>query len=138
LSPQGLSAKVLNQVLNGKLTIIYDNNIFAEYVDVLNRSKFKLDKDLVNFIIDFIAKEGEYVIADFQNIQFTDGAGRQKAASKDMPLGKQPKGVHEDDKIFYEVYKSGNVDYLITGNKKHFPEEEGIITVRNFFEKYEQ
>jgi putative PIN family toxin of toxin-antitoxin system len=116
LSPQGLSAKVLNQVLNGKLTIIYDNNIFAEYVDVLHRSKFKLDKDLVNFIIDFIAKEGEYVIADFQNIQFTD----------------------EDDKIFYEVYKSGNVDYLITGNKKHFPEEEGIITVRNFFEKYEQ
>ena len=116
LSPHGLSAKILNLVLNGKLTIVYDNIIFAEYVDVLNRNKFKLDKELVNLVIDFIAKEGEYVIAEFQNIKFTD----------------------EDDKAFYEVYKSGHVDYLITGNKKHFPNEKGIITAREFFDIYEQ
>ena len=116
LSPHGLSAKILNLVLNGKLTIVYDNIIFAEYVDVLNRNKFKLDKELVNLVIDFIAKEGEYVIAEFQNIKFTD----------------------EDDKAFYEVYKSGHVDYLITGNKKHFPNEKGIIMVREFFDIYEQ
>ena len=45
LSPQGLSAKILNFVLNGKLTIVYDNIIFAEYVEVLNRNKFELDKE---------------------------------------------------------------------------------------------
>jgi putative PIN family toxin of toxin-antitoxin system len=116
LSPHGLSAKILSLVLNGKLTIVYDNIIFAEYADVLNRNKFKLDKELVNLVIDFIAKEGEYVIAEFQNIKFTD----------------------EDDKAFYEVYKSGYVDYLITGNKKHFPKEKGIITAREFFDVYEQ
>ena len=116
LSPHGLSAKILNFVLNGKLTIVYDNIIFVEYADVLNRNKFKLDKELVNLVIDFIAKEGEYVIAEFQKRKFTD----------------------EEDKAFYEVYKSGSVDYLITGNKKHFPNEKGIITAREFFNVYKQ
>ena len=115
LSPQGLSAKLLNLVFDKKITISYDNRIFVEYLDVLNREKFLLDKELVNIVMDFISKEGEYIIAKFQNIQFAD----------------------KDDKVFYEVYKSGNVDYLITGNKKHFPRNKSIITVREFFDKYE-
>ena len=115
LSPQGLSAKLLNLVFDNKLTMVYDNNVFAEYLDVLYRDKFRLDKELVNLIIDFISKEGEYIIAEFQNMQFTD----------------------EDDKIFYEVYKGGDADYLITGNKKHFPNEKNIVTIREFFDEYE-
>jgi len=113
LSPQGLPAKLLNLVFDKQLTIVYDNNIFAEYSEVLNRDRFKLDKELVNLIIDFIAKEGDYVIPKLQNIQFAD----------------------EDDKIFYEVYKGGDIDYLITGNKKHFPNEKGIVTVKEFFKR---
>ena len=115
LSPQGLSAKLFNFVFDNKLTVVYDNNIFAEYLEVLNRDKFMLDKELVNLVIDFISKEGEYIIAEFQNMQFID----------------------EDDKVFYEVYKSGDVDYLITGNKKHFPKEKNIVTVNEFFKGYE-
>jgi putative PIN family toxin of toxin-antitoxin system len=115
LSPHGLPAKILNLVLGGKLTIIYDNHILAEYVEVLNRDKFKLDKESVNLIVDFVTKDGEYVMAELQKIQFTD----------------------EDDKAFYEVFKSGGVDYLVTGNKKHFPNEKGIVTVREFLSEYE-
>ena len=37
LSPSGLPARILNLVLNGTLTIVYDNNILAEYKDVLHR-----------------------------------------------------------------------------------------------------
>ena len=116
LSPQGLSAKLLNLVFDKKLTIVYDNNIFAEYLEVLNRDKFMLDKELVNLVIDFISKEGEYIIAEFQNIQFID----------------------EDDKVFYEVYKGGDVDYFITENKKHFPKENNIVTVSEFFKTMKQ
>jgi putative PIN family toxin of toxin-antitoxin system len=115
LSPQGLSTKLLNLMFDKKLTIVYDNNIFAEYLEVLNRDKFMLDKELVNLVIDFISKEGEYIIAEFQNIHFID----------------------ENDKVFYEVYKGGDVNYLITGNKKHFPKEKNIVTVREFFKNYE-
>ena len=59
LSPQGLSSKLLNLVFDKKLTIVYDNRIFAEYLEVLNRDKFMLDKELVKLIMDFISKEGE-------------------------------------------------------------------------------
>jgi putative PIN family toxin of toxin-antitoxin system len=114
LSPQGLPAKLLNLVLNKKLTMVYDNSIFVKYLEVLNRDKFMLDKELVNLIIDFISKEGEYIIAEFQDVQFID----------------------EGDKIFYEVYEGGDVDYLITGNKKHFPNEKSIVTAREFFNEY--
>jgi len=115
LSPRGLSARLLNLVLEKKIIIVYDNNILFEYSDVLNREKFKLDKELVNIIINFIAKEGEYKTAEFQNIKFND----------------------EDDKAFYEIYRNEDVDFLITGNKKHFPDEKKIVTVRNFFNEYE-
>jgi len=32
------------------------------------------------------------------------------------------------------LYKSGNVDFLITGNKKHLPNEKGIVTAREFID----
>jgi predicted nucleic acid-binding protein len=44
--------------------------------------------------------------------------------------------VDETDKKFYEVHKSGKSHYLITGNKKHFPKEDAIITPREFIEIY--
>jgi predicted nucleic acid-binding protein len=40
----------------------------------------------------------------------------------------------EDDRIFYELYKSSESDFLITGNIKHFPKERNIITPREFIE----
>jgi len=113
LSPHGLPAKVFNLVLNGSVTLIYNNCILSEYINVLYREKFKINKELLNLIIDFIEKEGEYGLATPQSIKFDD----------------------EDDIIFYELYRSADVDYLITGNKKHFPNEKGIVNPREFIEK---
>jgi putative PIN family toxin of toxin-antitoxin system len=110
LSPQGLPAKILNCVLDGSVIIMYDNNILAEYIDVLGRDSLKINQDLKEVVIDFIAKEGTFGIAIPQKIKFAD----------------------EDDKIFYDLYKSNDVDYLITGNKKHFPNEKNIVTARIF------
>jgi len=113
LSPHGLPARILNLVLNGSVTLIYDNCILAEYINVLYREKFKINKESLNFVIDFIEKEGEYGIVVPQDIKFAD----------------------EDDKKIYELYKSEDVEYLITGNKKHFPNEKGIVSPREFIEK---
>ena len=110
LAPHGIPAKILNLVLNGSVTLIYDNCILSEYINVLYREKFKISKELLNSVIDFIKKEGEYKIAIPQNIKFED----------------------EDDKVFYELLKNGNADYLITGNKKHFPDEKGIVSPREY------
>ena len=112
LSPNGLPSKILNLVLNASVTLIYDNCILSEYISVLYRDKFKISKELLNFVIDFIEKEGEYRIAIPQNKKIED----------------------DDDRIFYELYKSGDIDYLITGNKKHFPNVKGIVNPREYIE----
>ena len=112
LSPHGLPAKILNLVLNGAVALIYDNRVLSEYINVLHREKFNINKELLNFVVDFIEKECEYIIAMPLEIKFED----------------------EDDKIFYELYKSEGVDYLITGNKKHFPKEKGIVSPREYIE----
>jgi putative PIN family toxin of toxin-antitoxin system len=113
LSPSGTPARILYLVLDGIITIVYDNKILVEYLDVLNREKLKINKELINPVIDFINKEGEFMTALPQTVKFDD----------------------EDDKIFYELYKSGGVDFLVTGNIRHFPHEKGIISPQKFLEK---
>jgi putative PIN family toxin of toxin-antitoxin system len=115
LSPSGLPARILNSVLNGGITIVYDNGILEEYADVLSRKKLKINKELVEQVMDFFSSEGEFKIASPQKIRFSD----------------------EDDKKFYELYKSGGIDYLVTGNIRHFPDEKGIVTVRKFIQVFE-
>jgi putative PIN family toxin of toxin-antitoxin system len=112
LSPQSLPAKILGLVLNGTIGIVYDNNVLAEYTEVLNRKKFKIDKESIKVVSEFIRNDGEYAISIPQNAKFVD----------------------EDDRVFYELHKSGEVDFLITGNIKHFPKEKNIVTPREFIE----
>jgi putative PIN family toxin of toxin-antitoxin system len=112
LCPQSLPAKILGLVLNGTIGIVYDNNVLVEYIDVLNRDKFKINKESIKVVLEFMGNDGEYTISIPQNVKFAD----------------------EDDRMFYELYKSGEVDFLITGNIKHFPKEKNILTPREFIE----
>ena len=113
LSPSGIPAKILNLVFNGIITLVYDNSILAEYIEVLSREKFKIQKERTNLIIDFICKECEFCITNPQKVLFSD----------------------EADRKFYELFKTAEIDYLITGNKKHFPNENFIVTPRTFIER---
>jgi putative PIN family toxin of toxin-antitoxin system len=112
INPKGAPAVIISLVLAGKITLCYDNRIFSEYMEVLKRSKFNFDNILVDAFLDFIKDNGEYIIAEPQNIKFDD----------------------EDDKAFYDVYKSCDANYIVTGNTKHFPHEKNIITPREYLE----
>jgi putative PIN family toxin of toxin-antitoxin system len=113
LTPAGIPSKVLNIILEKYSKLIYDNSILAEYINVLSRKEFKIDRKLADLIMDFIISEGEFITAVPLKIKF----------------------VHEEDKKFYELYKSGEADYLITGNIRHFPKEKGIVTPKIFLEQ---
>jgi predicted nucleic acid-binding protein len=54
LNPKGIPGEILSLVLTHKIIICYDNKIFSEYTDVLTRSKFNFDNDLVNNFLEFI------------------------------------------------------------------------------------
>ena len=112
INANGTPAKILSSVLNGNIQILYDNRIIFEYIDVLSGREFAFNTETINDIIEFFRHEGEYINADHLNTAFPD----------------------ETDKKFYEVFKSGEARYLITGNKKHFPQDNAVVTPNEFIE----
>ena len=108
-SKGGTCAKILYRVLNYELIVAYDQRIMHEYKVVLGRSKFGFTMEEVRAIIDFIKNEGMCIVAKPVDIKFED----------------------EADKKFYEVAKTLNCK-LITGNKKHFPDENDILSPGEF------
>ena len=113
INPGGIPAKILNLILNKRLIVLYDNRIIREYATVLSRRKFGFEKEIIEPLIDFIKHEGRFITANPLRIRFED----------------------EDDKMFLEVAKSGDAKYLITGNIIHFPNEQFIVTPKEFIEK---
>jgi putative PIN family toxin of toxin-antitoxin system len=114
INPPGVHAAVLGLVLNGKLTVGYDNRILDEYREVLSRQRFHFKKSLILQLLDYIRQAGEFVAAEPLRIA----------------------SVSEDGRMFYEVAMTGKAGYLITGNKRHFPSEEIVRTPKEFVDIY--
>jgi putative PIN family toxin of toxin-antitoxin system len=118
---KGSAAKILSFIFDGDINIVYDNRILFEYKEVLSRKGFGFNFDLLNDIMHFVRHEGTFNEAVFNSL--------------DYPAVK----FHDEaDKKFYEVYKAGEADYLLTGNRKHFPEDHGIVIPGEFIKIYEK
>ena len=102
------TVRVLKEVLNGRLIPLYHAEILHEYNEVLSRDKFHLDKELIKTVIDSIITNGKEVFP--------------------KPTGEIL--VDMDDLIFYEVAmeKQDDNSYLVTGNMKHYPIRDFIVT----------
>lgn len=112
-SRNGAPARVLSLIISGMLIPCYDYRILSEYRDVLTRPKFKFSIGEVNALLDWIVEHGRSVIAEPSRVTFLDAA----------------------DKKFYEVARFCGAK-LITGDVKHFPDDELVITVSDFLEQY--
>ena len=114
INPHGKPAQILNLLLNGKITILYDNRIIHEYSNVLHRQKFGFAPEEIEPLLDFVKMEGEYVVPNPVKLSFSD----------------------ESDKKFFEIFMGGNAQYLITGNKNHFPHMKRIVSPSDFLESF--
>jgi len=110
LNPHGAPGLILNSVLNKAVTLLLDDRILFEYREVLLRPKFHFPIDYIQSLLEFLEYESTYIIA-----------GPSSALVPDS-----------DDIPFYEVAISGRADYLVTGNDKHFPPEQLIVSPREF------
>ncbi len=99
---------VLNAVLDGRITPLYHRDILIEYEDVLSRPKFNLSEDNIERLLGMIIKYGIEVFPKPSGENFVD----------------------LDDLIFYEVAyeKKDDGSFLVTGNKKHFPVKDFIVS----------
>ena len=109
LSPNGPPAAVLRALLTERVTLCFDERIVSEYRNVLTRTKFSFDPDLVEELIGFLEASGSPTLAAPLAVTLPD------------PW----------DQMFIEVAVASNADFLVTGNLKHFPEKtrEGVRVV---------
>lgn len=115
LGKNSVPAKVLDEATNGSISPLFDDDILAEYEDVLHRKKFPFSAREVKALIDAVKSRGIRV-----------EAGPVDAVLPDV-----------DDVVFYAVVMEKRKDgdaYLVTGNQKHFPKEPFIVTPKEMLD----
>ena len=106
---------IVDKAINGPIVPLLNNEILAEYEEVLLRNKFGFEEEDVKTLIDELRKRAIYLDRTMVDEVFED----------------------PDDVVFYEIVMTARtaVDaYLITGNKKHFPIKSYVVTPREMLE----
>lgn len=98
----------------GQHWLIYSKDILREYVRVLSYPKFKFSPDLIRKILRHINQIGIAVIPSPNEVRLKDAT----------------------DQPFYDLVttKSAGVPVLVTGNLRHFPRENFIMSPREYLE----
>lgn len=109
---------VLELALNRRFEWLMDARIMAEYRDVVNRDMFRFPPGETAHLLGTIEVQAVWIIPD--------------PSWKPLP--------DESDLLFVEVAVTGHADFLVTGNRKHFPftpHEFGfeVVTPREFIER---
>lgn len=102
------TARVVDAISSGDIIPLYNQDILSEYNEVLHRKKFSFSEERIQKILRMICQFG-------------------------LAVNPSPTGeilVDMDDLVFYEIVMEKREDnaYLITGNIRHFPERDFIVT----------
>lgn len=99
LSPAGNEALILLAVHQGLLQPCFSDDILAEYAAVLARPKFGFPADEIAALMTMLLERGEKLAAD-----------------PSAPASPDP-----GDTKFLACAHAAQADFLVTGNKRHFP-----------------
>ena len=111
-SGDGKPSDVFNLFLTDKIQLYYSAEILEEYIGVLYRPKFRFSDKKIGRLIAIIRSKGVLVEVSPSVIDMID----------------------ESDRIFYDVAKEFKA-MLITGNIKHYPKDELVMTAAGFLSK---
>ena len=106
------TAHILDCLGEKRITPLYCEEILQEYESVLAREKFNLPKEKVKKFLKMMKSDGIDSNRMPSNEVFTD-----------------PKDV-----VFYEVALSKKDSFLVTGNIKHFPKVDMVVTPAEMME----
>jgi predicted nucleic acid-binding protein len=98
LTPGGPSARVLDAVLEGRIRMVYDARILAEYRDVLRRPRFRLKPGAIDSFLGGV--RGQMLVA---------------------PVPIPAIGPDPDDLIFVEAALAAPDRTIVTGNLADYP-----------------
>ena len=98
---------IIRKIIDGVITPLYNEEILAEYEEVLNRDKFPFRKADIDWMMSTFMDYGISL-------------GRTAVSDEEF--------IDRDDIVFYEVALSKEDSFLVTGNIKHFPKKPFIVT----------
>jgi putative PIN family toxin of toxin-antitoxin system len=108
-TPSGNPARILAMMPGGQIVPCYNHEIMIEYRTVLERPKLK-----------FSSVKTEAILRELMHYGFSVVVGASAGPFRD-----------ESDRKFYDVAKACDA-FLITGNKKHYPNAAFILTPLEF------
>ena len=97
--------RLLDYVFDGRIVLLYNDDIIREYEDVLNRGHFAFPTQRVQDLIDLV-----------------------KTGMRLTPTESEEFFPDEADRVFYEVALSKDDSYVVTGNTRHFPKSPIVVT----------
>ncbi|MCL2654429.1 MAG: putative toxin-antitoxin system toxin component, PIN family [Coriobacteriia bacterium] len=110
-SPDGKPADIFAMIPAEIIQIYVNHAILAEYRRVLLRPRLRFSGMITQQTLALINNYSILVATNPSTIPFTD----------------------PDDRVFYDVACAADA-WLITGNKKHFPKEDRIVSPAEFLE----
>jgi uncharacterized protein len=106
LSPAGNEALILVAIHQGLVGPCFSKEILEEYAGVLARPKFTFAADEIAALLAMFRGQGELVV----------------------PKASTTVSVDPGDTKFMQCAEAAQADYLVTGNKRHFPEASYGVT----------
>ena len=101
LSPSGNEAFIVLGLTQRLLAASYSEEMMQEYSEVLARSKFSFPPDQISALMRLIREQGERVVPE--------------TVPENLP--------DPSDQKFLSCAITAAVDFIVTGNKRHFPRE---------------
>jgi len=104
--PNSSTSQVLSLVFSGIIQPLVCEEILEEYEDILNLPVLAIPKDISSAIIAYFKKDGVIPGRTLSDEVFPDPT----------------------DQVFYEICLSVEDAYLVTNNKRHFPQKPRVVT----------
>ena len=106
LSPAGNEALILLAIHQGLVRPCFSEVILEEYAGVLARPKFAFSADEIAALLAMFRRQGALI----------------------LPKATTAVSIDPGDTKFLQCAETAQADYLVTGNKRHFPESNYGVT----------
>lgn len=108
--------QVMKLFYDDKITVYYSDDIISEYKRVLSRKEFKLDKGFIGNFINIFKNKAKFI----------------------NPKGIKDELIDNTDIPFYALVLDKRIfdAKLLTGNIKHYPKKDFIMTAEEFINRY--
>lgn len=119
LKTDSIPGKILQLIKDDIIVPLVNEEIIDEYTNVLTRNKFDFDLQIIDESIGLIKAKGIFLNREQSLEDFIDG----------------------DDIVFFEIVMSARntMDaYLVTGNMKHYPIRNYVVTPREMIDIIEK